>query len=104
MQPLEPLPPQSNGQRLDAQRAATEPSASGELADDDGRPPDDNKRATYRVAPGDSLWSIAEAQLTPAADNARIAREVNRLWELNADRIATGQPDLLMVGTVLRLA
>jgi len=29
---------------------------------------------------------------------------VNRLWELNADRIATGQPDLLMVGTVLRLA
>jgi len=54
--------------------------------------------------PGDSLWSIASAQLAPGADNAQIAREVNRLWNLNADRIATGQPDLLMVGTVLRLA
>jgi len=29
---------------------------------------------------------------------------VNRLWNLNAERIATGEPDLLMVGTVLRLA
>jgi len=58
----------------------------------------------YVVGRGDSLWGIAEDHLRPGAGPAEIAREVNRLWELNADRIGTGQPDLLMVGTVLRLA
>jgi hypothetical protein len=28
---------------------------------------------------------------------------VNRLWELNRDRIRTGDPTLIHVGTVLRL-
>jgi hypothetical protein len=28
---------------------------------------------------------------------------VNRLWELNQERIGTGEPDLLMVGTELQL-
>ena len=37
------------------------------------------------------------------ASVAKIAREVNRLWELNSDRIGTGDPDLLMVGTKLVL-
>jgi hypothetical protein len=37
------------------------------------------------------------------ASPAEIARKVNRLWSLNAERIATGDPDLLMVGTQLRL-
>ena len=37
------------------------------------------------------------------ASAARIAREVNRLWELNSDRIGTGDRDLLMVGTRLAL-
>ena len=34
---------------------------------------------------------------------AAIAREVNRLWELNRERIGTGDPDLVMVGTRLML-
>jgi outer membrane biosynthesis protein TonB len=55
------------------------------------------------VAPGDSLWSIAKRLLGPEASMAGIAREVNRLWTLNQDRIGTGDPDLLMVGTRLRL-
>jgi nucleoid-associated protein YgaU len=55
------------------------------------------------VRPGDSLWSIASDLAGPDASPATIARLVNRLWELNADRIATGDPDLVMVGTVLRL-
>jgi LysM repeat protein len=59
--------------------------------------------ATYTVNPGDSLWSIAKALRGQTAANAEIAREVNRLWNLNADRIATGNPDLLMVGTRLKL-
>ena len=58
----------------------------------------------YVVQPSDSLWSIAKRLLGPNASPARVAREVNRLWSLNRDRIATGDPDLLMVGTRLELA
>jgi LysM repeat protein len=58
---------------------------------------------TYTVRPGDSLWSIARRLLGKGASPADIAHEVDRLWELNRERIATGDPDLLMVGTKLRL-
>ncbi|OJU80911.1 MAG: hypothetical protein BGO11_14040 [Solirubrobacterales bacterium 70-9] len=57
----------------------------------------------HRVRPGESLWSIATALLPPGAGNAEIATEVQRLWKLNADRIGTGDPNLILVGTVLRL-
>jgi hypothetical protein len=64
-------------------------------------------RAGHRihvVRPGESLWSIARDLLGPDATSpARIAREVNRLWELNSARIGTGDPDLLLVGTRLVL-
>jgi nucleoid-associated protein YgaU len=55
------------------------------------------------VKPGESLWSIARQLLGRSASAAQIAREVDRLWELNKDRIGTGNRDLLMVGTKLRL-
>jgi LysM domain len=55
------------------------------------------------VAPGESLWSIAADLLGGDASVAQTAREVNRLWELNSDRIGTGNPDLLMAGTKLAL-
>jgi nucleoid-associated protein YgaU len=61
------------------------------------------EHSSYLVEPGDSLWSIAKRLLGREASPARIAREVNRLWSLNAERIATGDPDLLMVGTKLQL-
>jgi nucleoid-associated protein YgaU len=57
----------------------------------------------YTVRAGDSLWSIARRLLGPEATAGRIAREVNRLWELNRDRIGTGNPSLIHVGTVLKL-
>jgi LysM domain len=57
----------------------------------------------YMVRKGDNLWSIAERLLGPGASAAEIAHEVDRLWELNEDAIATGDPDLLLVGTELRL-
>lgn len=55
------------------------------------------------VEPGDSLWSIAKRVLGPDASAARIAREVDRLWRINSDQIGTGNPDLLLVGTRLKL-
>jgi nucleoid-associated protein YgaU len=55
------------------------------------------------VRPGDSLWSIARRLLGPSAFNGQIAREVSRLWRLNKERIATGDPNLLRIGTQLRL-
>jgi Tfp pilus assembly protein FimV len=58
---------------------------------------------THTVRPGESLWSIADDALGSAATPAQIAREVHRLWELNKDRIATGDPDLLMIDTRLKL-
>ena len=58
---------------------------------------------SHVVRPGESLWLIARDVLGDGASVAKIAREVNRLWTLNRDRIGTGDPDLLMVGTRLVL-
>jgi hypothetical protein len=55
------------------------------------------------VQPGESLWLIARGLIGHDASAARVARQVNRLWALNETRIATGDPDLLMVGTRLAL-
>jgi hypothetical protein len=57
----------------------------------------------HTVRPGESLWSIATTLLPPGAGNAEIASEVQRLWQLNAARIGTGDPNLILVGTILRL-
>jgi LysM domain len=58
---------------------------------------------SYTVRAADSLWSIARRIVGPDASAGRIAREVNRLWELNQRRIGTGNPSLIHVGTVLEL-
>jgi hypothetical protein len=85
---------------------ATEPVA---IVEADAAPPDgpvdrlDPDSRFYVVQPGDSLWSIAKRLLGGNASAGRIAREVDRLWTLNRSRIATGDPDLLMVGTRLEL-
>ena len=60
-------------------------------------------RDFHTVRSGECLWSIAAALLPAGASNAEIAAEVNRLWRLNASRIGTGDPSLLMVGTRLQL-
>jgi hypothetical protein len=55
------------------------------------------------VQPGESLWAIAQARLGADAGAPALAREVSRLWQLNRAQIGTGDPDLLPVGTELRL-
>jgi hypothetical protein len=55
------------------------------------------------VRPGESLWSIASDLLGSDASPAELAREVDRLWHLNAERIGTGRPDLILPGMKLRL-
>jgi hypothetical protein len=55
------------------------------------------------VKPGESLWSIGAELLGPEASAGATALEVRRLWQLNGDRIGTGDPDLLPVGVKLRL-
>ncbi|MEA2361313.1 MAG: hypothetical protein QOD71_458 [Thermoleophilaceae bacterium] len=59
--------------------------------------------AVYTVRPGDSLWSIARRLIGTNATNGRIAKQVTRIWQLNRERIGTGDPNLLHVGTQLRL-
>jgi Tfp pilus assembly protein FimV len=58
---------------------------------------------TYLVRPGDSLWSIAKALLGPEASPAQVAHAVHRLWALNAERIGTGNPNLIIAGERLRM-
>ena len=74
-------------------------TATTTVAADDAKPGD----RIHRVRAGESLWSIASDMLGPSASPAQIAGEVHRLWQLNRERIGTGKPDLLMVGTILRL-
>jgi nucleoid-associated protein YgaU len=58
---------------------------------------------THVVRRGESLWSIASDVLGDGASVASVAQEVNRLWQLNEDRIGSGRPDVLYAGTRLRL-
>jgi resuscitation-promoting factor RpfA len=80
------------------QPAAAQPSSSETHQHADIETP-----STYRVQPGDSLWRIAARHLGPDATTAQTAREVNRLWELNQQRIGTGNPDLIFPGQTLSM-
>lgn len=59
--------------------------------------------SSHVVRPGESLWTIAEHQLGDHASDAKIAAAVERLWRLNAQRIATGNPDLIYPGQTLQM-
>ena len=50
------------------------------------------------VRPGDSLWSIARSQLPSGANGAEIERKLVEIWDRNAVRIGTGDPNLIFAG------
>jgi len=65
-------------------------------------PAADAEHRTVRVAPGDSLWSIAADQLGPSATPAEITARWRRIYALNVDAIG-GDPDLIVPALVLDL-
>jgi DNA-binding NarL/FixJ family response regulator len=58
------------------------------------------KTTAKLVEHGDSLWTIAQAQLDSDATPQQVAEEVERLYALNRDRLLDN-PDLLLVGQEL---
>jgi hypothetical protein len=54
------------------------------------------------VEPGDCLWSISQKRLGPDAAPARVANEVERIFEVNRDRIGD-DPGLIFAGQELLL-
>lgn len=58
---------------------------------------------TVVVAPGDSLWKIAADRLGPGASSHAIYAELVRIWDRNASRIGTGDPNLIFPGTRLTI-
>lgn len=62
----------------------------------------------WTVAPGDSLWSLAEAQLTASLDRPVSDAEVERYWrrvlDENRSRLADpANPDLIFAGQVFAI-
>ena len=57
---------------------------------------------THQVRPGESLWSITAAHLSPDAATAAVARGWPRLHRLNRHRVGS-DPHLIQPGTTLRL-
>lgn len=61
-------------------------------------------RAEIRVAPGDTLWSIAEESLgsSPDITEADVERRWRAIWHANRAEVGP-DPDLIHPGTTLRL-
>jgi nucleoid-associated protein YgaU len=84
------------------------PTASAALSPRSAHHPSRTREAghapsTYVVNEGDCLWYIAARHLGEGASDSAIAKEVTRLWKLNAKRIGTGDPDLIYAGQTLAL-
>lgn len=95
--PAAPQAPAESSPAATATAAAVAPAAAPSNAQ-----PAKGERY-HVVQAGESLWAIAHERLGAGATPAEIAREVERIWDLNADAIGTGDPDLLMAGQKLRL-
>jgi len=91
------------GAAAKASKAETSPgSAHSHKADPTATSDAGASASSHRVRPGESLWLIAEQTLGGQANDAQVAAEVQRLWQLNAARIGTGDPNLVYAGQELR--
>src|SRR5215204_4460815 len=77
----------------------TGPTASVEAEQNSTTDDEKGASATTRfvVEPGDSLWSISEEHIGPGATPEQIAYEVERIFELNRERIGEN-PNLIFPG------
>lgn len=50
------------------------------------------------VKPGDALWSIARGMLAAGASDTEIEHKLLELWDRNAHRIGTNDPNLIFSG------
>jgi hypothetical protein len=57
----------------------------------------------YQIRSGDCLWTIARRVVGQGAGTAAVSREVSAIWNENAQRIGTGDPNLIYPGTTLHL-
>jgi Domain of unknown function (DUF4397)/LysM domain len=55
------------------------------------------------VQSGDSLWSIAQRIVGPAATDAEVHSKLVAIWDMNVKRIGTGDPNLIFPGQRLML-
>lgn len=62
------------------------------------------RSGTRTVVRGDSMWSIARANLGSDASAPAVARELRRLWALNAGSLGTDDPNLIFPGQTVRLS
>lgn len=85
-------------------QAEAAPQSQPQRAPESVPPKEATRSGGHVVVSGESLWSIATTRLGANASPGAVAREVNRIWAMNSERIGTGDPDLLMVGTALRLS
>jgi nucleoid-associated protein YgaU len=81
----------------------TPPAPASATSEPSARRGPERGQSAYVVRAGDSLWTIATSLLGADASPSAVAREVQRLWALNADRIGGGDPDLIFPGERLRL-
>ncbi len=58
---------------------------------------------TYQIRHGDCLWTIARRVVGQGAGNEAVYREASAIWNANARRIGTGDPNLIYPGTMLHL-
>lgn len=91
-----PPPPAHQAQPV---RPQTEVALSAPAA----RTPRAHEGHVHVVRAGESLWAIAAEALGPDAGPQLVAREVDHLWETNKGAIGTGSPDMLHIGTRLRV-
>jgi hypothetical protein len=88
-----------SGKSSDKQKGAKEDrSADGPNSSAPG-----SSAPTRVIEPGQSLWTIAQGLVGRPASIAEVAFKVGRLWQLNANRIGTGNPNLIFPGLELRL-